>query len=98
VAAPARPLWIYGAGHVGRALVDVLAPLPGLAITWIDTAAGPLSGQIPEHVTRLVAANPADAVAHAPPEADHLILTYSHALDLEICATACSATASQAPG
>jgi xanthine dehydrogenase accessory factor len=35
-------------------------------------------------VTPLVAVNPADLVA-APPEAEHLILTYSHALDLELC-------------
>ena len=29
-------LWIFGAGHVGRALVRVLAPLP-FAITWVDS-------------------------------------------------------------
>ena len=34
---PTRNLWIWGAGHVGRALVDVLSPLPDLAITWVDT-------------------------------------------------------------
>jgi xanthine dehydrogenase accessory factor len=34
--APGRPLWVWGAGHVGRAIVSVLAPWPGLAITWID--------------------------------------------------------------
>ena len=33
-----RPVWIWGAGHVGRALIDVMHPLPGLAITWVDTA------------------------------------------------------------
>ena len=38
VARPTRQLWVWGAGHVGRALVEVLAPLPGLAITWVDTA------------------------------------------------------------
>jgi xanthine dehydrogenase accessory factor len=34
-----QPLWIWGAGHVGRALVDVLAPLPGYHLSWIDTGA-----------------------------------------------------------
>jgi xanthine dehydrogenase accessory factor len=81
----ARALWIWGAGHVGRAIVATLAPLPDLAITWIDTAPGRFPETIPDGVTRLVAANPADLVAYAPAEAEHLVLTYSHALDLELC-------------
>ncbi len=85
VSAPARPLWIYGAGHVGRALVGTLAPLPDFAITWVDTAADRFPGTIPEGVTQLVAANPAELVRHAPSAAEHLVLTYSHALDLELC-------------
>ncbi len=33
-----KPLWIYGAGHVGRAIVGVLAPpLDQFAVTWVDT-------------------------------------------------------------
>ena len=85
VAPPAQPLWIWGAGHVGRALIATLAPLPDFAITWIDTDPDRFPPDIPEGVTRLVAANPADAVPHAPAGAHHLVLTYSHALDLEIC-------------
>ena len=38
VAPPRPPLWIWGAGHVGRALVAVLAPAEAAAITWADTA------------------------------------------------------------
>ncbi|MYA87219.1 MAG: xanthine dehydrogenase accessory protein XdhC [Boseongicola sp. SB0662_bin_57] len=80
-----RPLWIYGAGHVGRAIVEVMAPLPGIAITWVDTGADRFPGNIPDNVSKLLAANPASAVRHAPSDAEHLVLTYSHALDLEIC-------------
>lgn len=80
VTRPTRQIWIYGAGHVGRALVRVLAPLPDVAITWVDTHAD----RFPEGAG-FVAANPADAVAHAPDTAEHLVLTYSHAFDLEIC-------------
>lgn len=77
-----HPLWIFGAGHVGRALVDVIAPLPEFDITWVDT--GP--ERFPEtEVKTLPAANPADSVQLAPVDAHHLILTYSHALDLELC-------------
>ncbi|MFW2545055.1 xanthine dehydrogenase accessory protein XdhC [Primorskyibacter sp. 2E107] len=85
VAAPQRPLWIWGAGHVGRALVQVLSPLPDLAITWVDTGPERFPPEIPEAVTPVPAARPAALVPHAPPEAEHLILTYSHALDLDLC-------------
>ena len=85
VSRPTRVLWVWGAGHVGRAIVATLAPLPDLAITWVDTASDRFPETIPDGVTRLVAANPADLVAYAPPAAEHLILTYSHALDLELC-------------
>lgn len=78
----ARPLWIYGAGHVGRAIVNVMSPLPDFDITWVDTGAD----RFPEtDVTTLVATNPAHVVKHAPHDADHIILTYSHDMDLALC-------------
>ncbi|MYI69060.1 MAG: xanthine dehydrogenase accessory protein XdhC, partial [Boseongicola sp. SB0673_bin_14] len=40
---------------------------------------------VPDSVTKILAAHPATAVRHAPRDAEHLILTYSHALDLEVC-------------
>jgi len=78
-----RPVWIWGAGHVGRALVNVLSPLPDLSITWIDIAAD----RFPEAagVRILPAPQPERAVTLAPRQAEHLIVTYSHALDLELC-------------
>ncbi|MAQ84592.1 MAG: xanthine dehydrogenase accessory protein XdhC [Maritimibacter sp.] len=85
VARASRAIWIYGAGHVGRALVSVLAPLPDLSVTWVDTGPDRFPDDVPQDVTVLPAANPADAVRLAPAEAEHLVLTYSHALDLEIC-------------
>jgi xanthine dehydrogenase accessory factor len=85
VARPTRALWIWGAGHVGRALVEVLAPLPGLHITWIDTSLDRFPKPVPEAVTALAAHDPARLTGHAPKEAEHLVLTYSHALDLELC-------------
>lgn len=82
---PARELWIWGAGHVGRALVDVLSPLPDLAITWVDTGPERFPASVPDAVTVLPAAKPAELVRHAPRDAEHLVLTYSHNLDLELC-------------
>jgi xanthine dehydrogenase accessory factor len=85
VSRPARALWVWGAGHVGRAIVAALAPLPDIAVTWVDTSADRFPETIADGVTRLVAANPADVATYAPLHAEHLILTYSHALDLELC-------------
>lgn len=82
---PPRQIWIWGAGHVGRALVDVLAPLPDLAITWVDTGVERFPEEIPSDVTMVPAAKPADLVRHSPSDAEHLVLTYSHTLDLELC-------------
>lgn len=85
VAPPARALWVWGAGHVGRAVVAVLTPLPGFAITWVDVAMSRFPGSVSDGVTVLPATDPAALVAHAPTGAGHLVLTYSHALDLELC-------------
>ncbi|MBJ2151413.1 xanthine dehydrogenase accessory protein XdhC [Paracoccus sp. IB05] len=81
----ASPLWIWGAGHVGRALVAVLQPLPDFALTWIDTARARFPAPLPEGVDAVWAEDPAQLVRHVPPGADHLIVTFSHALDLDLC-------------
>ena len=85
VARPLRHVWIWGAGHVGRALVSVLAPLPDLAITWVDVTQDRFPDVVPDGVRCLPVANPVDAVRLAPVKAEHVILTYSHALDLALC-------------
>lgn len=82
---PTHPVWIWGAGHVGRALVDVLAPLPDLALTWVDTAPDRFPQEVAPGVTVVSAADPGALVPHAPRGAMHLVLTYSHALDLDLC-------------
>lgn len=82
---PTVPVWIWGAGHVGRAIADVLAPLPEIAITWVDTDQARFPGSIPAGIEVVPATDPARLMAHAPADAHHLILTYSHALDLALC-------------
>lgn len=82
---PDQPLWIWGAGHVGRALVDVLAPIPNFDITWIDTTRSRFPDAINADVSPLWAAEPEKLVPHAPSNAAHLVLTYSHELDLALC-------------
>ena len=77
-------LWIWGAGHVGRAIVASLPP--GAArVTWVDSAPERFPQAIPPRVT--VVPTPAMPLlaARAPREAHHLILTYSHEIDLALC-------------
>ena len=79
------PLWIWGAGHVGRALVAAFAPLPDFAVTWIDTAQDRFPGDLPASVTPVTSADMPGLAAHAPRDAGHLIVTYSHEIDLALC-------------
>lgn len=85
VCAPARRLWIWGAGHVGRDIAQVLAPLPGLQVTLCDTAQDRLPPDLPAGVAPLIFGSVAEAVAPLPRDGEHLVLSYSHALDLELC-------------
>ncbi len=85
VMTPKRQLWLWGAGHVGRAIAAVMAPLPDLSITWVDVALDRFPDAIPLGVTALPAPDLAQAMALAPRDAEHLILTFSHILDLDIC-------------
>jgi xanthine dehydrogenase accessory factor len=84
------PLFLFGAGHVGRALVLALAPLP-FRVTWIDPrpeafpAATPLGGAM------RVLADPAIALEDAPADSFILVMTHSHALDFDIVARALAA-------
>jgi xanthine dehydrogenase accessory factor len=79
------PVWIWGAGHVGRALVDVLGPIPEFDMTWVDTAPNRFPDPVPDGVNALPASDPLRVVSLAPKDAAHVIATYSHALDLGLC-------------
>lgn len=80
-----RDIWIWGAGHVGRGIVDTLSNMPDFAVTWCDSDVTRFPVGTSEGSARLIAANPADLVSLAGPTVEHFVLTYSHALDLEIC-------------
>lgn len=81
----AAPLWIWGAGHVGRALAQIMAPLADRDITLIDISADRLPTPLPDGVSPLVATDPLRVVQRSPNTADHVIVTYSHDLDLNLC-------------
>ncbi|ADE39621.1 xanthine dehydrogenase accessory protein XdhC [Candidatus Puniceispirillum marinum] len=81
-----RPLFIYGAGHVGRALVPVIDGL-GFDVYWVDIAPDRFPPVIPEGVSAVTARDPTLIAARAPTDAFHLVITHSHALDQAICHT-----------
>ena len=78
-------LWIWGAGHVGRAVVNALHP-QAYKITWIDTTNDRFPAQVPDHITAVPALDMPTLAARAPTHAHHLIFTYSHDIDLALCA------------
>ena len=79
-----RPIFLYGAGHIGRALAPHLVALR-LDLHWVDVAAARFPGDIPDGATRVVARDPSVIAAHAPGDAIHLVITHSHALDEALC-------------
>lgn len=77
------PFYLFGAGHVGRALSVALAPLP-FAVTWIDTRPGAIPDMFPVNVTAIREGDPAELLARAPDGAFIAVMTHSHALDLDL--------------
>jgi xanthine dehydrogenase accessory factor len=84
------PLYLFGAGHVGRALVLALAPLP-FKTRWIDPRREAFPERAPANVVMVHAAAPAQELADAPDSAQVLVMTHSHPLDLEVVAAALAA-------
>lgn len=85
---PRFHLQLYGAGHVGRAIVQALAPL-NVSVDWIDEREDefPPAELIPAH-TRRVCIDAVEAeVDQAPPGAFYLVLTHRHDLDLLLTRT-----------
>ena len=81
------PLHIFGAGHVGQALVRLLGNLAMFEITWIDPRAELLPGGLPAEVHAVVSEAPAQLAPAAPPGTRFVVMTHDHALDYELCRT-----------
>ncbi|NCF49368.1 MAG: xanthine dehydrogenase accessory protein XdhC [Bacteroidetes bacterium] len=81
---PGRPLFLYGSGHIGRALAPHLAALQ-FDLHWVDIADERFPSEIMPGVRRVVASDPVIIAMHAPADAFHLVITHNHALDEAIC-------------
>ena len=77
-----RRVLVFGAGHVGRALILALAQLP-FDVDWADPRPGSFPAATPQNVT-CIAGDPLAVVAAAPEGALAFIMSHSHALDFAI--------------
>ncbi len=92
---PLRPaashVALFGAGHVGRALVDVLRPLP-MRISLFDTRAGALADALATnaqaHIQARHVEHPAREIATLPAGTLVLVMTHDHQIDFDIIAAA----------
>ena len=80
-----QPLALFGGGHVGRALVDVLSTLP-YNVQWIDSRDEIFPAQLPPNVVCEHSDPVHAAVADVPSGASVLIMSFSHAEDLDVVA------------
>ncbi len=88
--APRFHLQLYGAGHVGRAIAQALAPLH-CVVDWIDereeefpATFSPHGGLWPAHIRKVCVDTVEAEVDTAPSGAFYLVLTHQHDLDLRI--------------
>jgi xanthine dehydrogenase accessory factor len=83
LASPTVPVALFGGGHVGRALVQVMAALP-FAVRWIDSRDEIFPPDAPDNVQCEHSDPVQAAVADLPADARVLIMSFSHAEDLDI--------------
>ncbi|MDB5799188.1 MAG: xanthine dehydrogenase accessory protein XdhC [Rhodocyclales bacterium] len=84
ISRPAFNITIFGAGHVGAAIVQVLSTLDS-QIRWVDVR-DDLFGSPATNVTCIATGTPEEEVDNATPDTFFLVLTHSHTLDLELTA------------
>jgi len=83
IVVPDLNIAVFGAGHVGSAVVETLCGLD-CNIRWVDSRRK-IFRQVPPNVRAIEASNPALEVAAMPPGSFYLVMTHSHALDFDIC-------------
>ena len=78
-----KPIALFGGGHVGRAIVNVLAPLP-YRVTWVDSRDEIFPSDVPPKVVCEHSDPVQSAVPNLATGSAVLIMSFSHAEDLEI--------------
>jgi len=75
---------LFGAGHVGQALVGALASLD-CRVHWVDARSGQFPAKLPGNVELETSASSERVIDAAPPGSYFLVMTHSHSLDQDIC-------------
>jgi xanthine dehydrogenase accessory factor len=83
----ATPVLLFGAGHVGRAVVLALAPLP-FTVRWIDSRPDQFPDYVPQNVVTVCTEAVERELAEVPRDALLVVMTHSHPLDFDITAAA----------
>ena len=76
---------LFGAGHVGGALVNILAGISDCRITWVDSRAGQFPPELPPNVEARLSDNPVAEVDNLAEQAYCLVMTHDHQLDQDLC-------------
>lgn len=76
---------LFGAGHVGQALTQVLTDAVPCRILWIDPRPGQFPAAAPDNVETRAIQDPVAQVGALPPGACCLVMTHSHELDQNLC-------------
>ena len=83
-------IMLFGAGHVGKALVNILSGLP-CKVHWVDSreqefpSAAEMQGY--HNVKQVVSEFPCDEIAAMPANSYYIVMTHNHQLDFELCQT-----------
>lgn len=77
-------LYLFGAGHVGQAVVRALHDLP-VKIHWIDTRDDILPQDTPSGVSTICTDTPEAEVDAAAAASYFLVMTHDHSLDQRLC-------------
>ena len=74
---------LFGAGHVGRALVKILEDLP-YHVTWIDNRQSEFPEKVKTNIRKVFSDDVEAFISSRPSGELYIIMTHQHALDFEI--------------
>ncbi len=75
---------VFGAGHVGKALIKLLGDLP-FEIDWVDGRSGIFPQDVPVNVAIHARDDFSNVLSEQNPGTFYIVMTHSHGLDYEIC-------------
>ncbi len=87
-AASQTQIMLFGAGHVGKALTNILSDLP-CQLKWVDSREAMFPAHMltdaPLNVKCIISDNPVDEITSMPEGSYFIIMTHNHQLDFELC-------------